>query len=319
MELYIKVARMLAVIMGSLAVGYLTRRSGRLSGSASAAITRRTLAYLQPIPLVLMLWGLQPPGWQISLLPLLGAVLVLLTWPVSWVAARLLHLDARATGSFIVSAMFSNVGLTYGAFVCYILLGETGAALGLIYCLSFSPLFYSLGFFIGRHYGRGAGQDLRQVIRDTWREPETRNPLLGFLAGILLNVAGVARPAFVVPLLDLLIPGSTAIFLFAIGLSLSLTSVMRRGRECLALSVVKFLVSPALALGLAWLMRLGPGIDRTVVQVFFIEATTPVAIMALVVPQLFDLDEDLTNAGWLTTNLAAIGLGYFVLRVAAGL
>jgi predicted permease len=58
---------------------------------------------------------------------------------------------------------------------------------------------------------------------------------------------------------------------------------------------------------------------HTVMQVLFIQSTTPVAIMALVIPQLFDLDRDLANAGWLTSNLAAIGLAYFVLGIAVGL
>mgnify|MGYP003867628129 CR=1 FL=1 len=127
------------------------------------------------------------------------------------------------------------------------------------------------------------------------------------------------RPEFVAPLLDLLIPGSTALFLFAIGLSLSLTSVVRHHRECLALGIVKFVVSPAIMLGLVWLMGLVGETHHTIRQVLFIESATPVAIMALIVPQLFDLDKDQANACWLTTNLAAIGLAYFVLRIAAGL
>ena len=39
MELYIKAARMLAVIVGSLAAGYLTRRSGHLPAERSGPIT----------------------------------------------------------------------------------------------------------------------------------------------------------------------------------------------------------------------------------------------------------------------------------------
>ena len=319
MDLYIKVARMLTVIVGSLAAGYLLRRGVRLPRARSTSITRAAMAYLQPIPLALMIWGLEPPGWKTSLLPVAAAALMLATWPVAWVVARLLRLDDRGTGSFIISAMFSNVGLTYGAFVCYILLGELGAALGLIYCLAFSPVFYTVGFSIGRHYGHGGGKGIGSVIADTWREPQTRNPLLGFILGGVLNLAGAPRPELVAPLLDLLIPGTTAVVLFAIGLSLSLTSVMREGRQCLALGFVKFLISPLIALGLAWLAGLGGEMSHTVMQVFFIQSTTPVAIMALVIPQLFDLDRDLANAGWLTSNLAAIGLAYFVLGIAVGL
>ena len=319
MDLYISVARMLAVIIGALVAGYLARRSERFPADCSGGITRSAMSYLQPIPLMLMIWGLEPPGWQTSLLPFFSAALILLIWPVSWLFARLLRLDARGTGSFVIISMFSNVGLTYGAFVCYILLGELGAALGLIYCLAFSPLFYTVGFFIGRRYGTEGGQGIAAIIRDTWRDPQTRNPLLGFTLGGVMNLVGLPRPELAAPLLDILIPGTTAVFLFAIGLSLSLASVVRQTRACLALGLIKFVICPAMAMGLAWLIGLGRGVAQPVLQVLFIESATPVAIMALIVPQIFDLDKDLANAGWLTTNLAAIGLAFFVLRIAAGL
>jgi predicted permease len=59
--------------------------------------------------------------------------------------------------------------------------------------------------------------------------------------------------------------------------------------------------------------------DRTLLQVVFIQSTTPTAIMGLILAQLFDLDEQLANAAWLTTNVAAVALAPVVLAIAAGL
>jgi len=319
MELTAKAALMIGVIVGALAAGYAARKSGLVQTERSAAITRLAMTCLQPPLVALLIWGLQSPGWRTALLPVLSAALMLAVWPVARALAGLMRLDGRRKGSFVLAAMFSNLGLTYGAFICYILLGEQGATLGMIWCLSFSPMLFTVGLLIGRHYGHEEAQPAGRMIREAFTDPRTRNVLLGLALGAVLFAAGVPRPAWAAPVVDVAIPLVTGIYLFAIGLSLRLTSVLVYWRECLVLGAVKFLITPAIALGLAWVVGLWSLQDRALLQVTFIQSTTPAAIMGLVAAQLFDLDHDLANAAWLTTNLAAIALAPMVLHIAAAL
>jgi len=309
----------MSVIVGALTVGYAARKSGLVRARWSGPLTRNAMIFLQPVLLALMIWGLKPPGWRTSLLPVLSAALMLAVWPVGRAAADLLGLGGQRKGAFILAAMFSNMGLTYGAFICYILLGEQGAALGLIWCLAFSPMLFTVGLMIGRHYGREGAEPTRKMIRDTFADPQTRNVLVGLVVGAALFLLKAPRPEWAGPAVEIMIPASTAIYLFAIGLSLRLTSVVTYWRECAALGLVKFLVTPIIGLGLAWLVGLWGAPDHTLLQVAFIQSAAPASIMGLIVARLFGLDQDLANAGWLTTNLAAIALAPMVLHIAAGM
>ncbi len=293
MDLQTKVVQMLAVIIGALAVGYLARKLRWLPGERSRDISRFAMTWVQSMLIALLIWGLDAPSWRTALLPVILAVLIALNWPIGVLGARLMGLRRHAAASFVLACMFSNMGLSYGAFVCYMLLGEQGAALGMIWVMSFLPMYYTLGFIVARRYGHEGPQTLGETIRETLRSPESRNPLIGFAVGGALYALGPARPEAVVQAVEVLVPSSTAIFLFAIGLSMRLTSVVTYWRECVAVGAAKFVVTPLLGLGLAWLV--------------------------LVLAQLFDLDEHLANAAWLTTNVAAAALAPLVLKIAAGL
>ncbi len=310
---------MLSVILGSLALGYLARKVGLLPEELSPRISREAMIWLQPVLLVLLIWGLEAPGWRTALLPVMAGAIMVLMWPIGGAVARLMDVPRPQAGSMVASCMFSNLGLTYGAFICYVLLGEQGAALGMIWCMAFLPVFYTVGFIMARRYGQEASQSIRETILDTMREPESRNPLLGFALGGVLYALVPERPPVTTQIVDVLVPLSTAVYLFAIGLSLRLTSVVTYWRECVAIGSVKFLLTPAIGLALAWLVGYWAIDDSALLQVTFIQSATPTAIMGLILAQLFDLDEQLTNAAWLTTNVAAVALAPVVLSIAAGL
>lgn len=310
---------MVSVIVGALAVGYLARKLRVLPTELSPKITRAAMIWMQPPLLALLIWGLEAPGWRVALLPVMSAAIIALMWPIGAAGGRLMGLKRPQAGAFTVACMYSNMGLTYGAFVCYILLGEQGAALGMIWCMAFMPMFYTLGFVVSRRYGHDTPQTIGETLLDALREPESRNPLLGLAIGGLLYALAPARPAAGAEIVDFLVPFSTGVYLFAIGLSLRLTSVVTYWRECMAIGAVKFLVTPAIGLSLAWIAGFWAMEDRTLLQVVFIQSTTPTAIMGLILAQLFDLDEQLANAAWLTTNVAAVALAPVVLAIAASL
>lgn len=315
--MHAKLILMLSVILGSLVIGYLARKLGLAPVSLSPRITRTTMTWVQPVLVALLIWGLEAPGWRTALLPVLAATLMLVMWPVGAGIARLQGLARPQAGSMVASCMFSNLGLTFGAFICYVLLGEQGAALGMIWCIAFMPMLFGVGFVVARLYGGEAQQSLRHTVRDILRDPASRNPLLGFAVGGVLHLLAPERPPVGAQVVDLLVPLSTGIYLFAIGLSLRLTSVVTYWRECLTIGSVKFVLTPVAGLALAWLVGYAAMEDRALLQVVFIQSATPTAIMGLVLAQIFDLDEQLANAAWLTTNIAGVALAPLVLQIAA--
>jgi predicted permease len=311
----IEVFRTVTVILGGLVAGYLSRKSGRLSADLSPEINRTTLVYLQPLATALALWGLKDPSWQTAFLPLYGAVLVFAMWPVGAGVARLLRLDRSAQGAFVQATMFSNTGFTYGIFLAFVRLGDEGAALGTIYTLSFMPLVYTLGFVVAARYAHESPPSNAAILREIVVKPESRNPLLAVVVGLLLHFVGPPRPSSMQLLSDVTIPASTAAFLFSIGLGMRLSAIRQHLRACATMHLLKFIISPAVGLGLAYAFGyLRPG-NANLLEVCFIQAATPTAIMAIVISQAFNQSRDLANALWLTTNLSAIALAPVILYV----
>lgn len=310
---------MVSVIVGALALGYLARKLRWLPTEISPKITRAAMIWIQPPLLALLIWGLEAPDWRVALLPVILAALITIMWPIGAATGRVMGLDRPQAGAVTLSCMYSNMGLTFGAFICFVLLGEQGAALGMIWCIAFMPMLYTLGFVVSRRYGDDGRQAILDTLAGVIRTPESRNPLIGLAIGGVLFAVGPLRPAVGADIVDFLVPFSTAIYLFAIGLSLRLTSVLTYWRESAVVGAVKFLVTPVLGLALAWLAGYWAMEDRALLQVVFIQSATPTAIMGLVLSQIFDLDEQLANSAWLTTNVAAIALAPLILAVAASL
>jgi len=155
MPLTYRAAETVLVIVGGLIVGYLARRRG-LNPDNSPSITRLTLTSSSPSH------GRRPlgparrsePGAGLHASSAGGAA------DRRWLArgrgiGRMLRLRDGDLGAFLGSAMFSNIGITYGAFLCYALLGERGAGLGYLYGVSYMPTFFTLGFFVVSRHSQG--------------------------------------------------------------------------------------------------------------------------------------------------------------------
>ena len=315
-KLSIDAIRTMTVILGALAAGYCLRKSGHASASLSSSVNRTTLTFIQPVVIGIVLWSMKSLDWRTFALPAFGVTLIVIMWPIGALMARLLPTDRPSRGSFVTASMFSNVGFTYGTFVAFVALGAQGAALGALYCVSFMPMFFTLGYYIARRYMPGKQPSILGALWDLLKSGETRNPSLGIIAGLSLNLLRIAPPAQAPFIIDIAIPATTAAFLFAIGLGLRLSAVRTYWRQCALLHAVKFVITPAVGLALALVFGYWQLADHSLLRVSFIEAAAPTAIMAVMLSDVFDLNRQLAGALWLTTNITAVFLIPLILLVA---
>jgi predicted permease len=231
-------------------------------------------------------------------LPLLGTLIAASTlWP-ALLYARRAGLSRPETGSFLECAFFSNLGYL-GGFTAFALYGEAAYGLCVLYFTFFSPCFYTLGFWIAARYGAGGSSSgLRAGFHDELR----LYPFIGMVAGALLSLARVPRPAPFEWLNHAFIPLSTALYLISVGSQLTVESPRPWLRACLAMSAIKFLYTPAVA----WLLVSLAGLTGLPRLVVLLEASTPVGVSPLVLPMLFGIDRKLCNALWWFTTLASI-------------
>lgn len=318
-KLLIDTIRTMTVILGGLTAGYCLRKSGRVPESAANPVNRFALVTIQPAVICLALWLMKPVGLRTLALPLYGVLLILIMWPVASLMGRLQRLNRPALGSFVTAGMFSNVGFTYGTFIAYVALGPTGAALGALYCVSFMPTFFTLGFLVGRRYSHDGGGSLLQALGQQFADPQTRNPVLGIIAGLTLNLLRVPAPTAGPAIIDVAMPATTAAYLLAIGLGLHLSAVKVYWRECLVAHAVKFALSPAVGLVLAVPFGYWALSDRGPLCVAFIESAAPVAIMTVLLAEMSGLNPKLAGALWITTNVTAVFLAPVILIAARSL
>ena len=295
---YFRVGFSLSFFVGFLLVGWWLSRRGILSQPGASRLTQGVIKYPQPLVLCIALWFVNFDTWRLALLPLLGAVISLSALLPAWLYARKAGLNSPRTGSVLTCALFSNLGYL-GAFTAFALFGEEAFALCMLYMLFFSPCYYTLGFGIAGHYGHRAD---RAISRPSLRDDLRLYPVAGMAVGIMLNLANVPRPEAFTTANNILIPVTTALHLIAIGTQVSFRLDRRWLRPSMAMGLIKFLYTPAVAWMLVTLIGL-EGLPRLIV---LIEASTPVGVSAMLFPLLFGLDRELSNSLWLVMTLIAI-------------
>jgi len=278
-------------IVGSTAVGYAARRSGKVGENVAAVLMTFVVVVGYSLVGLLSIWGLDlrsADAW----LPALGAGQILLMTPLCIALGRLLWRDRSEVGLFAISAPLGNTGFTMGGFVIYLLQGDSGLGLVSIFGLMWTPMMVLVTYPVARHYSARPGSVSlgRLMFRSIFDWRSIGLPLV--LLGLILSLCGVARPAFVARLsiLDVLMFAITPMAYFSIGLRLRFSYVASMKRMILAMAGARFVLGAAVGLGLvavtyltAWPLT-GPARD-----VFLIEAFVPGSLSAVAVANMFSL------------------------------
>lgn len=303
-------------LLGPVLVGYLCVRYGLVKREWSKHIQRKTILFLAPPVMFLAMWSLKIPGIDILGLPIIAILCGVGGMAVAYPIAKRLRLSRQGTGAFILAAGWSNTWLI-GAYLCFLLFGQQGFALASMYNILNPALTYVVGFGVA-----GAFSPDRTVVstwdavRNFFSDPVSILPNVGMLAGLAMNLAGVEPGLWSEDISTYLIPIFTVISMFAVGMTMSVHRTQEFLRPILAQSAIKFLVWPAITLAAIFTFRGNMLHDPVTFRVLMVQSFMPVAMQAMMLCNLFDLDMDLVNALWLVTNLLSLltlpALIYFV-------
>lgn len=304
-----------SIIFGSLFFGYFIRKKGIISRpqEVSALIVKNTFRFISPIILCLSFWKLNLKDLSIWTLPLVGLAISTILLILGKYFALLHKLTPKQTGSFITASMFSNIGYTLGGFLCFVLFGEIGLALAILYSLYYTPYFYTIGFYVAEYYGHERKTKIKKSLKGMFTPLDRKRltgftedirlfPLIGLLLGVFLNLAKIHRPEFFSYVIKILVPTATFGYFSSIGLTFRFSTAKKFKKVCLSMSIIKFVISPIIGLGLAYLMGYHKMLDALPMKIVLIESCMPVALSALLLTVFFDIDRDLSNACWLVTT-----------------
>lgn len=304
--MYLKFVFLLLLIWVSLIAGYVAKRKGYLAKEASSSITKTVILFGQPIIICLVFWTLKISDLRILVLPFIGLILSVLGILPGKVFSYLHKHNLKDTVTYLSCAMFSNIGQSLGGFMCFLLLGEQGLALAILYSIYFGPLFYSGGFYMAEFYTKSRRQSWLESLKSFFTNPLSLIPNIALILGLILNFSRITRPQIFTSLNNILIPLTTFLYMFSIGLTMEFRKIKNYFSECLSISFLKFVISPVIGLSLAYLLLRINILNPLSLKVIFIESAMPVAISSLILSNLFELNQDLANACWVFTTFAGI-------------
>jgi predicted permease len=302
------------VILFGLSLGYMIQilvRRERIKLPIDIDALRRllqciALLLVNPIAVVGAIWIVSLKNATLVALPFVGLFALLAGGGIALVVARVYKLTPQKTGSLYVCGAFTNIG-AIGTLVCFVFLGEKGFALVPIYKLFEELSYYAIGFPIARYYSNSTGNErIRDHLKNLIRDPYILMALSSIIIGSLLNFNGVDRPEFYKAIIAVFVPLLTILLLTSIGLALRFRKIRDYLRECVSLSMIKFIFIPILATSLAYMIGFGKIDGGLPLKVVMILSSMPVAFIALIPPSIYDLDLDLANSCWFFTTALLI-------------
>ena len=272
-------------------------------------LQRIALLFINPIAVVGAIWVVSLKNATLVALPFIGLFALLAGGVIALGVARMFKSSPQKTGALYGCGAFTNIG-SIGALVCFVFLGEKGFALVLIYKLFEELSYYAIGFPVAKYYSSSTREErIGDHLQTLTRDPFILVALSSIIIGGLLNFSGVERPEFYKTIIAVFVPLMTIMLLTSIGLALKFRRVRDYLRECVALSIIKFIFIPILATSLAYMIGYAKIDDGLPLKVVIILSCMPVAFTALIPPSIYDLDLDLANSCWFfTTALLVIVL-----------
>ncbi|RWB31229.1 MULTISPECIES: AEC family transporter [unclassified Mesorhizobium] len=305
-------------VFGLVALGYLAGLTGYLKAEAGEAIAEFAVGVAMPLLLFRTMVNADFHGaapWSFWGAYFTAAAV---TWAAGHlVITRVFGRDARAGVVGGVSSAFSNLVLLGIPFV----LGTFGPSGFEVLSLLISvhlPTMIMASIILFEIFGRGDEHvhPLRIIRRFLYKM--LSNPLIvGILAGWVWRITGLPLPGLAVRLVDALANIAGPVALFAMGLGLCRFGISGNVRPALALSALKLLLMPAVALGLVWLFGLPPLSAKVAV----VAAALPSGVNSYLIATQFNTGQALasnqmtiatacavvTTAFWLTVVVHVFG------------
>lgn len=184
-----------------------------------------------------------------------------------WMAGRL-NIHAPRRGVFINVMTFTNCVLV-GFPIIISLFGEEAAAVGMVYYMVNTICFWTIGVQLLREDGGQKSSLFSKAGLKKLLSP----PLLGFLLGVVLVILGLSLPAVLANPVSQLGSCATPMAMMFVGCILRDAdwSKLKISRDLLLVLLFRFIVCPALMLGVVYVMPL-PALNK---QVFFLLSSMP--------------------------------------------
>ena len=163
--------------------------------------------------------------------------------------------------------------------------------------------YYGIGFPVAKYFGSSRHDvPARGLLKHLARDPYLIVAVSALTIGGLLNISGVQRPEFYKIIISVFVPLLTFLLLLSIGLAMEFRKIGAYLRECVSISLIKFVLVPVMVSLPAYYLGYGHIQNGLPLKVVLVLSSMPVAFNALIPPSIYNLDLDLANSCWFFTT-----------------
>lgn len=242
----------------------------------------------------LVLNGIRTSQMQPDVLLRMGVLmltLVSILTVIGLVIAAVGRWDAKKRGAFMLTTLMMNAA-NYGVPVNRFAFGPIGEQTAIV--------FYVLNNLIGNVIALGfasGGRSVALALRSVLKVPI----MYGAVIGLLLNLFDVALPLPLERSLTIVAEGTIPAMLFLLGLQLAHTPLRGRLRLVIVGCVVRLVISPLIALPLAYL----GGLQGAMLATFVVQSGMPNAVLANAIAAEFESDREYVALMTFVSTLAS--------------
>ncbi len=298
----LRILYVLTDLICPLVVGYFMHHRHWVSDNVINKVIRFNVICVYTSLSLLSFWVL-PLSWNLLLVPLFGAALVLLPGAIGYLffAGRMENLLDK--GAFIASAMLANLG-TLGGVCSFILYNEQGYAYSQLIGTTQNFLLCIVVFPMAQYFYLKHSASLRKSSPGhNFREmffSINQLSLLGMVTGLILNANGVQRPPALGEIFQSLVHIGAWIAMLPVGFLIDFRQVRRYAKNIQTLTLLRFVITPLLFNTITYFLVSDSLLRGTLMILTF----CPTAINAVLACKLYKLNVDLSVSSFVITTAA---------------
>jgi predicted permease len=212
---------------------------------------------------------------------ILGAILFALTWQV----ARLIGAHKGLQRAMTSAVIFYNAG-NYGVPAAQLAFGAAGIGVQAIVMMLQNTTNFTIG--LGLHAGAKSGVGKRDTLRAIWRLPMLQT----LIVALLWRWSGQPIPHPLLTAVHYLSDGLVPIALVTLGAQMATLKSFRLDLPIVVTLVLRLIIAPLLAFGLARLMQMPLALTQSLV----VAASFPVAVNSALLAIEYDNEPDYSSA-----------------------
>lgn len=299
----------LSVIL-PIIIGYLIKELFKVKKERLDILLFINIMLILPISVALTFWNMKLNS-SMLLLPIIGFITPLISGAIGYFLCHKKYDDPKQQGSYILASMLNNRG-AIGGLTMFILYGEIGYAYVNLILLFASITVFFIAYPMASYFSNRSSNEKRSFKSFVFKK--TNLPILGALAGIMLNLFAGERPEFITPYINPLIKSMAWLSLIPVGTSIDFHGVKKHIKKTLDISLVRFILMPLLTASVAYPLIADMQMATTVVLI----SMMPVAINSVVISKLTKLDEDVSVSAFLFSTAVYMFIIFPALTIILG-